>query len=1342
MAILDFLFGKKQEEQKAPPVVFGPENKPAPGAKMLFTPSAAPAPVSGQGSSILSTPVGSGKKPPKIITPEAQKTFDDAKAFNIALEKKNSFQQSADTLRSLVNPKHYHEGASVDEFVESAIANGRRISAENYVSGKDALKKGGAAALTLGGLSQAGEGAISSMLDLPGRVGESLGFKNNPLLRTTGQQQIGILRSFIEQNAPERLQEFEAAVAQEGYSRGAEISGRTLATVAESVAVGSAVYRATAAIPAMQKLAEGGRWSRYLYTALQNVAADVGIRTEQMYKNKQTTSDVARGVASSPSMLFAFHSVPAIGLGVVADLYAGSVQGLPLQDNLLNAAMNLGGNTLDYRGLKETRRLADIPSQEIEAGFKGRSSGPAELINATWRESEMLYSYAQANPEDVKGVQKMYFDGEKRLLKLKKDLEKVSLSGESRPAGLKTTEGKVPAPEEPAAPKVPVTQAREHAKELLRQFEDSGIKAGEDDFITDEFGVQSHTMTKRSKDFANGAMEITGKGWLKKYGIKNTENLATKDSASIRNLIKQAIVDEPAGSARAYDMQRMLRQMPDDVDDELVGTLFATGRQKQGPLGQRLQEAIDSGFVSPKDQINETVTVQDVLDSLSSAETRTLSRGAGARGSSTEKQASTEVPGIRTRVEAKESFTDPLLSPREKNSLNQYADELLPKRPPAPETTSQSTERAAQQSALERQHTEFLEGPVQDASEVDPSFRPKDSGNMNTPYRERVTILDKWASPNYVLEKLGMKEQYRALRTAKHEARLDLQQRVNEIVEWKGRVPSKEGNIRLAKHLDGQIPLAQLTPEEQAVAKEIRPLLNEYARKLGLRPGRGFLQDYFPRIWDKSSMKAELPEDIALRIAESTDPASSIYNPFTQKRKGAEGYKLDTWAALEAYFRRSTRAVHMDPVLKDINAKTAELMDPSQVDYMTKFIERVNFRPTDTDTATDNLVKTYFGETFGPRPTSAITGKIRRAISRGAFWLNPMTYLRNLTQGVNTYKELGERFTVQGYANMAKKIATRDFAEWHREGVLDGGIVEELAPTAGKQLVRKADTVGFGGMKISEFLNRIPAYEGARAKAMAGKVKGIEKGNERAAIEYAKDIVEKTQFRMDELGLPQALSSDIAKTGLQFQPFTIKQIEFLGRSAKATAQGDTKEMLGLARYALGSAILLNTVGKAIGLDWKSFLPGARMLEDGGYIPPMLAPFIAFAQLAMGVRDDKRLDPVKSSLLFVPGGTQGKKMYDAEMMRRRGGQTSKSGKSFLYGPPEDGDLIDWLSAYALGPGSTKAANEHYNPGSSSEPGPIEKVKNLFSPPAPKQSGRLPIRSGAGIPSLERMTIPGR
>jgi hypothetical protein len=249
---------------------------------------------------------------------------------------------------------------------------------------------------------------------------------------------------------------------------------------------------------------------------------------------------------------------------------------------------------------------------------------------------------------------------------------------------------------------------------------------------------------------------------------------------------------------------------------------------------------------------------------------------------------------------------------------------------------------------------------------------------------------------------------------------------------------TKEGNTRIFKYLDGEA--ITLSPEEKKVAMEIKTWLEGWATRLKL-PKDNRISHYITHIFDEELLAKEFDEDLAKIIADKIP--GTVYDPFLIKRLGAKGYKQDTWGALQAYVKRGTRKVHMDPVLEKIKARTGNALDvsnieKSQFEYIQKYINNINLRPSGAEESVDNLIKSIIGYKFGQRPVTAILKMFRQATFRGMLGLNPSSALRNLSQGANTFAVLGPKWTTLGYLDLFKRGAGQELA---REGVLNASKV-------------------------------------------------------------------------------------------------------------------------------------------------------------------------------------------------------------------------------------------------------------------------------------------------------------
>lgn len=518
-----------------------------------------------------------------------------------------------------------------------------------------------------------------------------------------------------------------------------------------------------------------------------------------------------------------------------------------------------------------------------------------------------------------------------------------------------------------------------------------------------------------------------------------------------------------------------------------------------------------------------------------------------------------------------------------------------------------------------------------------------------TPVENKVHLLDYIRTPDRVLNKIGFGKEAQLLRNQYEKYVIELPKNIDTISEWVKRVP-KDASERIFDFLDGKN--VKLSGEELKVAEEIRAYLKTWADRLDL-PEDNRVTNYITHLFEAELIAKEFDEDLAKIIADKIP--GEVYDPFLEKRLGAKGYKRDVWGALDAYTKRATRKVHIDPALEKIRDKAGASLEftrleESQFKYIQSYIERVQMRPTYIDNLIDNGIKSLFGYRIGQRPVVFLSRLLRQMTYRGMLGANLGSALRNLSQGINTYAVLGEKYTAIGYAKLLNTSARKELA---REGVLAQNFIEDRTLSSTKKALQKADKALWFFFDQAEKINRGAAYFGAKAK-------GINKGmNETEAVEYAKSIVRKTQFAYDSVDAPVFMGTDVMKTFAQFQTFTLKQTEFLIELAK-----DTKG-LGLIRYALAGFIFVNTVGRAMGMEEKELLPILRFET-----PPSLK-FPNEVRKALSNTPDKygnipstekKLQNIgKSFLGLVPGGMQAKKTVEGLEMVDKGGSFDAGGR---------------------------------------------------------------------------------
>ncbi len=607
---------------------------------------------------------------------------------------------------------------------------------------------------------------------------------------------------------------------------------------------------------------------------------------------------------------------------------------------------------------------------------------------------------------------------------------------------------------------------------------------------------------------------------------------------------------------------------------------------------------------------------------------------------------------------------------KQKDLVQVQGDLQVVSKSPITEGEARSLQKVAEQSAKKS------------SEEYDLEFEPlqKIISQYQTPVNKKIGLLDYVRTPDRVLEKIGLGDEMRFLRSQYDKYLKELPENIQKITDWSVQV-SEESNKRIFRYLDGEA--LDLNPIEKKIAMEIKDWLKQWAEKLGL-PEDNRIAEYITHIFDRELLAKEFDEDLAKIIRDKLP--SEVYNPFLEKRLGAKGYIQDTWKALDAYVKRATRKVNVDPALEKIADKSASF-EESQWNYVKKFLDNVNMRPTTTDNLLDNSFKQMFGYYLGQRPTNVITKTLRQMTYRGMLGGNLSSALRNLSQGINTYAKLGEKYTALGYLELFKTGAEKEMIE---QGILNNNFIQDRTLTAGKKLLQKFDDALFFFFDKAEKINRGSAYFGAKAK-------GISKGmSEKEAVEYAKKIVRDTQFAFTSIDTPVLFQSDLVKTLLQFQTYSTKQIEFLVEMAK------NKEFAGLLRYALAGALFTYTIGQAFGMDLKDIVPTLRFDTPASLkLPKEIIGAVMDIPDKYGKERDfgKKISDITKALIgYIPAGIQAKKTYEGLKSVIEGASIDKGGKTqFKVG----GTLPKNAQAILFGKYASEEAKNYFNGKSEAE-----------------------------------------
>lgn len=557
-----------------------------------------------------------------------------------------------------------------------------------------------------------------------------------------------------------------------------------------------------------------------------------------------------------------------------------------------------------------------------------------------------------------------------------------------------------------------------------------------------------------------------------------------------------------------------------------------------------------------------------------------------------------------------------------------------------------------------------------------PEFKDKQTGKVNA-------LVDYFRTPTKVLQKIGLKDTAEVVEGAFTKYRQATLQSNNLIRDWSKRVGgSEEASRRIFQYLDGDKNI-RLQGNEKAVAEEMRAQLTEWADKLNL-PQESRVTDYITHIFE-GDLKGK-SNDVTLNAILESKGTRKTYNPFTQKRLGNKGYKEDAFAAMDAYMKKGNRQLHMDPALK-VTADAAKNVDDRTARYLLKLNQSIAMKPDRLEQIINDVVSSIPGveSKFGNQGGTRLMRGWRNTVYRATLGMNVGSALRNLTQGTNTFAELGTRRTLQGYSKLVRTMGehvkgeSKAWDELVEQGVFgDAFHQQDRTYTALSKGLKKADQGLWAMFDFAEKINRGSAYFAAKSKAMAPKG-GLQRGlgmTEEQAIEYAKDVVGKTQFRFNDIETPLILRSQAAKTLGQFQSFNIKQAEFLGGKALKAAKGDTMEMYKLARWVGANIAIASSVGTLLGLKWHDAIPdfgtfrGVRspILEVGKNVKSLVTGKNEYGQ------EESRADLAKGAAedmfgLTFPGGTQIKKTKEGLEAVDRGDSRTDSGK-IRYTVPDD------------------------------------------------------------------------
>lgn len=594
------------------------------------------------------------------------------------------------------------------------------------------------------------------------------------------------------------------------------------------------------------------------------------------------------------------------------------------------------------------------------------------------------------------------------------------------------------------------------------------------------------------------------------------------------------------------------------------------------------------------------------------------------------------------------------------------------------------------------------------------------SPDEKSPVLSQVGLHDFLRTPYHVLDKIGLHDEGQQIIKAYNGYLKELPKNIDKISEWAKRVPGKDSSKRIFGFLNGSLVDDEgfvidasskvtdkdkyifLTPEETKVAYEIRNWLDKWAERLHL-PVHERIYNYITHIFEADLIKREFDQDFANIIRDKVP--GSVYNPFLEHRLGQMGYVQDTWRALDAYAKRATRKVYMDPALEQLKlSATAKNIDDDTMEYIRRYTGAINLRPTRTDLWIDKSIKQMLSLTgnpyaLGARPFATITRTGRKLVYRGMLGFSVSSAIKRMTQATNTYAMLGEKYTALGYAKLGDASNRQEMKD---EGIFLNNLIQDRSISSTKKFWQNVDKGLFIMYQTVENINRGATYLGAKAKYLAENTRVLngtrvwkDGTSEVTARAYAKKMVGDTQFTFSAVDTPVALQSDLAKTVLQFQSFNTKQAEYLAGLIK------TKNYAGMIRWLGASLLLVYAVGKIMNYTWKDLIPFYSTISGTNMTPPLIAGPIKIGAAIAGSPDKYGNVPTGSQRIlnagnavvpFLPAGLQIQKTVKGILAMNQGyvGSTTSGIPQYLI-PSGWGAATQ---ALIFGPTANPAAQAYY------------------------------------------------
>lgn len=598
----------------------------------------------------------------------------------------------------------------------------------------------------------------------------------------------------------------------------------------------------------------------------------------------------------------------------------------------------------------------------------------------------------------------------------------------------------------------------------------------------------------------------------------------------------------------------------------------------------------------------------------------------------------------------------------------------------------------------------------------------------------------KFTNPLRVFEEIGGKAKemfYRPIKKAEGDAFKELEKLNNKFKDISK--TAKESNRKASKRImlyalsqeaDGRKILnllketaPKLTKQEMAAYKYMRTMYDEFldrlnkARSFAGKPPIAKRKNYFTHIRELSALEdmgiKTSTADVDTMISKGVHRNSPSFS-FEKTRKGAKDIELDAFNVFNKYSDAAVKNIHLTPAISKIRELIGTKIEDPAVKAKDPEAEAV-FEFKEVNPNAHAYVTRWLDHVSGqklelgiPKAVIKPLQALNQNIVFSTLGYNLSSALIQPTALLNTMTEINPKWTIKGVKDL---MGGEGKMALEKSDVLKGRVFE-TAIQDGKKLGRIRRAIGEAGTKPLQWLDSLTAqatWLGGYKKALAGKAKGVSKGNEKAAVAYADDLVTRTQGSASAADLAPVQRTDLGKLVTTFQTFVINNADWLRRDILGiknpnVTKGDVFKKL--STYIIGGALLNTLYEDVMGIPSPLPRPLRAFAEEGlsGTAQELsgLLPIIGGPARFMGSRGfelEKMGGPLVSTmsdlvqgrggalrLMGLPGASQLKKTLKGVKALEEGYKPYGVDKKIL---PEG---LDVLRALAFGPYHIKEAKK--------------------------------------------------